>query len=310
MTKKKLLLILLSAVILLAVIDIAVGFGMSLYVRHCSIPGDYGKIEHMLKRVNVPVILLGASTCMNSIDPVILEKGTGKKVFNGGLNDQRLEFFDVMSEAILKRSPAPELLILVLRANDLTLSGTGRLAMMNIYYHQGNAKLDRYLNGGSLKQRILLSSALYRINTFWWRILLYHFKSFNELAHGGFVGKPVPKFPPRCWDLTEENPVPKVNPRKLQCLENIHAACRKTGTRLWIVITPEYFRCSPGFERRGETVIREFCAGHQIPFINDSHNPDYVSRPEYFFDNHHLNVNGAKIYSEHILQLLRKEPAR
>ena len=136
MTKKKLLLILLSAVILLAVIDLAVGFGMFLYVRHCSIPGDYGKIEHMLKRVKVPIILLGASTCMNSIDPEILEKGTGKKVFNGGLNDQRLEFFDVMSEAILKRSPAPELLILVLRDNDLTLSGKGRLAMMNIYYHQ------------------------------------------------------------------------------------------------------------------------------------------------------------------------------
>ena len=310
MTKKKLFLILSSAVVMLAVIDIGVGFGMSLYVRHCSIPGDYGKIEHMLKRVKVPVILLGASTCMNSLDPEILEKGTGKKVFNGGLNDQRLEFFNVISEAVLRRSPPPELLILILRHNDLTFSGRGRLAMMNIYYHQGYAKLDHYLNEGKWGQRLLLSSALYRINTFWWRILLYHFKSFNELAHGGFVGKPVPKYPPRLWDITKEKQMLPIIPRKLQCLKDICESCRKAGTRLWIVIPPEYYRCSAGFERCGETYIREFCSKNDIRFINDSHNPDFVGHPEYFFDNNHLNINGAKLYSQRILDLLKKEFAR
>ena len=307
MTKKKLLVILLTTVVLLALIDIIVGFCISLYIRHISLPGDYSKIEYMLKQINAPIVLLGASTCACSIDSEILEKEIGKKVFNCGLNDQRLEFFDVMSEAILKRSPAPELLILVLRDNDLTTTESGRLAMMNLYYHYGNTKLDRYLDRGELKQRILLSSVLYRINTFWWRILLYHFKSFNELANGGFIGKPVPKFLPSIRDLTEEKIVPPVSQQKLQCLKNIHAACLKTGTKLLIVIPPEYFRCSPGFERHGEIIIRQFCAKNNIPLINDSHNPDYITHPEYFFDNHHLNVDGAKVYSKHILRLLRKD---
>ena len=310
MTKKKLLVILLSTVALLAVIDLAVGFGISRYIRHFNLPGDYGKIEHMLKRANAPIILLGASTCACGIDSEILEKEIGKKVFNGGLNDQRLEFFDVMNEAILKRNQAPELVILVLRDNDLTTTDNGRLAMMNIYYHGGNAKLDRYLNGGDLKQKILLSSVLYRINTFWWRIMLYHFKSFNELAHGGFIAKPVPKFLPSSRELVEEKQDSAVNLHKIQCLKNIYAACQKAGTKLWIMIAPEYFRCSPGFERQGEKVIRQFCAEHNIPFINDSHHPDYTSRPEYFFDNHHLNINGAKVYTERVLQLLRKEFAQ
>ena len=310
MTKKKLLVILLGTVGLLAVIDIAVGFGISLYLRHFILPGDYGKIEYMLKRVNAPIIFLGASTCACSIDSEMLEKGIGKKVFNGGLNDQRLEFFDVMSEAILKQSPAPELLILVLRDNDLTTSDKGRLGIMNIYYHSGNSKLDRYLDSGALKQRILLSSVLYRINTFWWRILLYHFKSFNELDHGGFIGKPVPKFLPASRTLTVEKPVSAVNRHKLQCLKNILNNCRQKGTKLLIMIAPEYFSCSPDFERHGETVIRQFCTQYSIPLINDSHNPDYINHPEFFFDNYHLNINGAKVYSEYILQLLRKEIAK
>ena len=89
----------------------------------------------------------------------------------------------------------------------------------------------KYLDGEELKKRILLSSALYRINTFWWRILLYHFKSFDELGHGGFIGKPVPKFLPTSRVLAEEKTVSEVNRRKLQCLKNIHAACRKNGTK-------------------------------------------------------------------------------
>lgn len=99
-------------------------------------------------------------------------------------------------------------------------------------------------------------------------------------------------------------------PRKLQCLKDISESCRKAGTRLWIVIPPEYYRCSAGFERCGETYIREFCSQNDIRFINDSHNPDFVGHPEYFFDNNHLNINGAKLYSQRILDLLKKEFAR
>ena len=198
MKKRTFFLVILSIVLLVAAIDAVVGVGVRWYVRHGNIPGDYGKIEYMLKHVDTQILLLGASTCMNSFEAKTMEKELGKTVFNGGMNDQRLEFYDVMSEAVFKRSP-PELLILVLRNNDLTFPGNGRLAMMNIYYHSGNAKLDGYLNEGSLKRKILLSSALYRINTYWWRVLLYHFKSFDELANGGFVGKPVPKMLPKRW---------------------------------------------------------------------------------------------------------------
>jgi len=305
MTKKKFFLIILSVVLLVAAIDVGVGAGMRWYVRHCNIPGDYGKIEYMLKRENAQILLLGASTCMNSIDPEILEKELGKSVFNGGLNDQRLEFFDVMSDAVFRRSP-PELLILVLRRNDLVISGRGRIAMLNIYYHCGNRKLDGCLEDGSLKRKILQSSALYRFNTFWWRILLYHFKSFNELAHGGFVGKPVPKIPPRLLSIPARRESPPVNPGKLKCLENILATCRRTGTKLWIVITPEYYKCEEGTDFSGASYIRDFCEKNHIPFIDDSRNPGFVDRPEYFFDNNHLNVNGAKIYTRAFWQTLSR----
>ena len=120
MTKKKFFLIILSVVLLVAAIDVMFDMGMRWYVQHGKIPGDYGKIEYMLKHENAQVLLLGASTCMNSFVPEIMEKELGKTVFNGGLNDQRLEFYDVMSDAVFKRSP-PELLILVLRNNDLTI---------------------------------------------------------------------------------------------------------------------------------------------------------------------------------------------
>lgn len=308
MTRKKLLRIVLCVVLLVAAIDVGTGWGFRHFVHGRSFPGDYGKIEYMLNNVDVQILLLGASTCMNSINPEILEKELGKSIFNGGLNDQRLEFFDVMADAILKRSH-PELLVLVLRRNDLIFSGNGRLAMMNIYYHCGNAKLDGYLNENSLTQKILLSSSLYRFNTHWWRLLLYHFRSFEELAHGGFVAKPVPKILPRHIDVSEDDAVkvPPVNPQKLQCLENILKTCREAGTRLWIVITPEYITRSSGHESGSQSHIRDFCEKNSIPFFDDSRHPDFMDHPEFFYDNYHLNGNGAEIYTRLFLDLLRKE---
>lgn len=305
MTKKKLFKILLCVVLLVIAIDVGLNWGMHWYVSRFDFPGDYRKFEYMFKHVDAQILLLGASTCMNSINPEILEKDLGKSAFNGGVNDQRLEFMDVMTDAIFSYAP-PELLILVLRPDDLSRSGVGRLALMNIYYHCGHAKLDDYLDEGKLKQRILLGSALYRFNTHWWRILLYHFKSFGELDHGGFVGKPVPKLPPKHLDVPAGNTVSPVIPRKLQCLENILATCRKTGTRLWIVIPPEYFRHN-GKDHDGLSHIRDFCTRNEIPFTDDSKNPDYVDHPEYFFDNHHLNVNGAELYSRRISKLLQED---
>lgn len=307
MTKKKFLRIVLLTVILVVAIDVGFGWGMRWYVSRNVISGDYRKIEYIRKGLDVQILLLGASTCMNSIKPEVLEKELGKSVFNGGLNDQRLEFFDVMCDAVLSRS-SPELLILVLRHNDLVMSGSGRLRMMNIYYHLGNTKLDGYLNEGKLKQKILLSSALYRFNTFWWRILLYHFKSFDELANGGFVGKPVPSILPKCVVKNQEDDsIPPVNPHKRQCLENILAKCRETGTRLWIVIPPEYYTYSNGGKSGSLSRICDFCRENNIPFIDDSQHPDYMNHPEYFYDNNHLNVNGAELYTQRILKILKDE---
>lgn len=87
MTKKKLLQIILTVVFLVAAIDVGTGWGFRRFVRSHRIPGDYSKIDYMLKDVDVQILLLGASTCMNSINPEILEKELGKSVFNGGLND-------------------------------------------------------------------------------------------------------------------------------------------------------------------------------------------------------------------------------
>ena len=307
MTKKKLLRIVLLVVVLVMVLDVGFGRCMSWYMTHKDIPGDYKKINYMLKGVDAQILFLGASVCMNSFKTEMLEKELGKSVFNGGLNDQRLEFFDVMCDAIWKHS-SPELLILVLRQNDLIVHGNGRLKMMNIYYHLGNTKLDDYLNGGSLKQKILLNSALYRFNTYWWRILLYHFRSFDELAHGGFVGKPVPRILPQCMTKTlESEEIITINPHKLHCLENILATCRRTGTRLWIVSPPEYYRYDGESESVALSFIRDFCDQNSIPFFDDSQHPDFMDHPEYFYDNNHLNVNGAEIYTQFFLKRLKDE---
>ena len=86
--------------------------------------------------------------------------------------------------------------------------------------------------------------------------------------------------------------------------------CRKAGTKLWIVIPPEFYQRTKATDFGGLTHIQRFCEENGIPFINDLQAPDYMNHPEYFYDNDHLNVRGAELYTQRILEFLQKEGYR
>ena len=68
-----------------------------------------------------------------------------------------------------------------------------------------------------------------------------------------------------------------------------------------------FFKFDDGADFAGISHIRNFCNQNNVPFIDDSHHPFFEEHPEYFYDNFHLNVDGAKIYTQLFLQELKKD---
>ena len=242
MTAKRFFLYIATVAALVAATDVLSGLAMSRYVATSNLPGDYMKINHMLRSGNEDILILGSSVGMNSLIPSEFTNKFGLTCFNAGANDQTMEFHEVMLSEFLKRH-TPKIVVLALRPHDILNKSIGRFGMLRIFYRCGYPLIDRFLEKDGAWERLFLNSALYRFNTFGWRLLLYNFKSKNELADGGFVAKPVvapPKYT-KMTGLKQGDPLPKPDAEKLASFDSIASMCRSAGTRFAVVLTPYHY---------------------------------------------------------------------
>jgi peptidoglycan/xylan/chitin deacetylase (PgdA/CDA1 family) len=304
MTTKRFFLYLASVAAIVAATDMLSGLVLSRYVSKHNLPGDYMKINHMLRSGQEDILILGSSVGMNSFIPSEFETKFGLSCFNAGANDQNMEFHEVMLSAFLKRHK-PKMVVLALRPHDILSKSRGRFGMLRIFYRCGYPLIDRFLEEGGAWEKFCLNSALYRFNTFGWRLLLYYLKSKNELADGGFVAKPVvaPPAYTKISELSAGDPLPPPEVGKLASFDSIAAMCRSAGTRLAVVLTPYHFDYG---ETRpaGAAVFEKICRERGIEFYDDTCNPKFSPRGELFFDNFHLNKDGATLYTADFLERL------
>ena len=308
MTTKRFFLYLASVSAIVAATDMLSGLVLSRYVSKHNLPGDYMKINHMLRSGQEDILILGSSVGMNSFIPSEFKTKFGLSCFNAGANDQNMEFHEVMLSAFLKRHK-PKMVVLALRPHDILSKSRGRFGMLRIFYRCGYPLIDRFLEEGGAWEKFCLNSALYRFNTFGWRLLLYYLKSKNELADGGFVAKPVvaPPAYTKISELSAGDPLPPPEVGKLASFDSIAAMCRSAGTRLAVVLTPYHFDYG---ETRpaGAAVFEKICRERGIEFYDDTCNPKFSPRGELFFDNFHLNKDGATLYTADFLERLSSHP--
>ena len=115
MTKKRFFAYLACVAAMVAVVDVVSGLAMSRYVSTHNLPGDYTKINYMLRSGKEDILILGSSVGMNSLIPSEFEKKFGLTCFNAGANDQAMEFHEVMLSEFMKRQS------LTLREEDVPL---------------------------------------------------------------------------------------------------------------------------------------------------------------------------------------------
>lgn len=289
---KKLILFITGVLAAVVILDYAAGVATRGYLRTHRLPGDCASIDYTVKDIDEDVIILGNSVILNSLMPSVLSDSIGMSVYNSASNGQELIFFYSLLDCILQRH-TPKAIILGLRGDLFTSEGIGdRYSILSPYYGMGYEVIDSCLNSTSDHAPMFMKSTFYRYNTIWWRILLYHFITPNEQGENGFIAKPIPPMAPELQP-SEENDAPKTE--RLNTLKMIIDRCREKGVRLIAVFPPLYY------ERHGVAAVTDavkaLCAANGVAVIDDSTNPYYLSHPELFYDNTHLNKDGALHYS-------------
>lgn len=290
---KKLIIFIAGVLATVVVLDFAAGLAAKSYLKTHRLPGDCAAIDYTIKEIDSDVIILGNSVVLNSLMPSVLADSLGMSVYNSASNGQELVFFHSLLDCILRRH-TPKAVILGLRGDLFTSEGIGdRYSILSPYYGMGYEVIDSCLNSTSDHAPLLMKSTFYRYNTIWWRIFLYHFISPNEQGEKGFIAKPIPPMAPTLQPSSEKG---SPNADRLRTLKQIIDLCRSRGVELVAILPPLYYE--PMGPACVTNTVKEFCEANGVAVIDDSADKYYLNHPELFYDNSHLNKDGALVYSQ------------
>lgn len=285
----------LSIVILLLIVDFLFGYAANLYVNKYGLRGDYQPIEYVVKQCKDDAIFIGSSVVINSLMPSVLEDSLGISCYNAGANSQTMYYFNTISNSILQRY-TPKMIILGLRPEEFSGDGLGRYHLLVPYYNKGYNEIDSVLESENKYEKYFLKSNLYRYNTIWFRILLYHFFRGNEsekIKNKGFSGHEKPLFPPH---LANSSLSQYVSDNKKVLFERLVRLCKERGITLVVYSPPMYTI----YKEKTGTVkaLEKICTDNDIRYYYDTQDSLFLKHPEWFYDNDHLNKYGALEYSK------------
>lgn len=297
---KRLILFIGISLLVVIALDFAAGRATKSYLRTHRLPGDCASIDYAIKDLDEEVVILGNSVALNSLMPSILMDSLSMSVYNAASNGQEIDFFHSILDCIL-RHHKPHTVIMGLRYDVFTTTGVGaRYGILAPYYDMGYEIVDSCLREGAGKADVMLNSTFFRFNKIWLRILLYHFVVPNEQGENGFIAKPLPPVAPT---LLEAGSSHAINPQRVATLEKIVALCREAGIRLVLVFPPLYYDTSASTSADSVGTI---CNRLDLTVIDDTSDPYFLKHPELFYDNAHLNKDGAEIYSRTKASQLKK----
>lgn len=299
---KKVIIYIISIIIILFIADFFLGICSRYYIKNHQLTGRYKPLDRLIKEVDTDIVLIGNSAILNSLDPQILEDSLSMTCYNGGIIGQGIEFSETIIDCILQRH-TPQMIILGLRPEEMGGNiGEGIYDVLKPYYKMGYTSIDNHFNHTEGIERILINSNLIRFNTIWVRVLLYMLFDNTIYQDNGFMPMEVPQALPIKKIMNGfEEPVKE----KLNCIERIIRKCNAKKIKIVICFPPTLIIFNQNTLPCVNTVY-DLCKENNVPCFIDYNNYYFLNHPELFYDNGHVNKNGANQYSHLIAKKIKQ----
>ena len=290
---KKVIIFIIGIIICLVLADITIGFCCKYYIKNYQLVGRYQPLDRIIKEVNTDIICIGNSAILNSVNPEIIEDSLSMTCYNGGITGQGVFFFETIIDCILQRH-TPKMIIVGLRPEEVGGNiGEGIYDVLKPYYGLGYTSIDDHFNKTNGFDRFLLHSNLLRYNTIWVRVLLYMLFDDTAYPENGFMPLDKPSKIPQLHHIKEyEKPVKE----KLECIERIIQKCQERNIDI-VICYPPTLNSFKQKELPCVKAIEDLCHRYKTPCLIDYDNKYFQHHPELFYDEGHVNKDGADKYS-------------
>lgn len=278
---------------IIVALDFAYGICMDRY-RQSIRSGVTGLDNQALYHTTAPVLVFGSSRAWHHYDPRILRDSLGLDVFNCGVNSMGIQFFYPRLRQILRRYTPRVIIYDSSPTYDCLRSTSDAVTARRLQPYFLDPDVYPFLRQLSVGEWVKCHSATYRYHD---RLADYRADAANTARfHSGYQPLPGTK-------NAAVHPHDSVgeDPAKVALLRRFIHLCHSRGIRLIFVVSP-YYRNDQAY---ATAILHREARRAGVPVIDRFADPDYINDSTLFFDESHLNADGADRFTRSLVRQLR-----
>ncbi|HMU45684.1 MAG TPA: hypothetical protein PKC72_04900 [Chitinophagaceae bacterium] len=257
------------------------------------------KLKHTLNSTNEDILILGNSRAECHFVSDIIKDSTGLTIYNCGIGGADFLFSEIQLKESLKRY-RPKLVVLEASPNSFFLvNGEDKLKALLPFYKR-DTLIYNALTKGNFFEKVKFISSIYPYNSTIGASLRGVFKKSTDTLMGF-----VPAFGTidSVHEINYMNHHYKdrqINESDLNILRRIINSCIENKIKLMIISTPVYFMSSNYCDL--ETKIKQYCSAYSgnVHFFDYTDFKKTKGRKDLFYDNFHLNEQGARVFTQQV----------
>lgn len=302
---KKVLIGLFSIIMLLVVADWVVGsWSEMMYLK--SKYGIFGRQIHCMSKSNEDFFIMGSSRAARHYQPQVFIDSLNISCYNAGSNGMCVFYSYALLATRIHKGAAPKNVLFDVLDHDIEVSNgatfTLDAALDRLAPHYGEVPtIDSLFALMGWKEKIKLLSKTYRFNSKLVQTIKCNYIPLKEdRGYEALFGQ-------MDYDLYVKEKADKkvkttaeIDDLKVYYFRKFISLCKDNGINLIICYSP----CFQGQQPVFVDYIKKISFENNVPFINFIDDEDFAD-PKLFYDNRHLNDNGANVYSKKLANILK-----
>jgi len=259
------------------------------YLQARAIGGSIGKINKIANTLTADILIFGSSKGGSNYNPIFFSDSL-YTCYNCSRNSNGIILMYGRYRMLLERY-IPKIIIYDIKPEfDLYENDNTRYTVFLKPFYERKG-IDSLIWLTDYSEKFKMHSFLYRFNYRFLEVLLSQNGRLEDDDNG--YNNQATKIIPKGVDMPAEEQNSKIDSLKMKLMERLIHDCKRTGTKLIFVFSPEYFP-----RRYDLKAFQSLCKNNHISFIDYSNYPLFVSKRCYFQDRIHMNSKGADMFSK------------
>lgn len=254
------------------------------------------RTTYSIEKTSEDILIFGSSRASHHYDPDIFEKRLKMPCYNVGRDGNFMIYHCAILHCVLKRY-TPKIIVLDFSNEEFKkdTKSYDRISTLLPYY-KTHPEIRSFIELKSKFEKEKLLSKIYPFNSSIFKIFINN-TDFNKDRKSpdikGYI--PLKEILNKPINVLNKPEIYELDSIKINVYDNFIKDCKKAGVELFVFVSP-YFSKSLNLDYSVE-IAREVAARNNIKFYDYSRDTLFTNKNLFFFDERHLNDNGAKFYS-------------